>query len=145
MRMAKAGRNRVCRVSITIQWVEEYGAELENAVSNLQPNLTQAQQQKASKVRTAERAARTQRMPVPSTASRLLPTDRIIIDALRRRVPEGDSATTPVSIKELMTECIISRRQVQICLRRLSEKKAIRRLIDEVSLGSPKGYRYQVF
>ncbi len=74
----------------------------------------------------------------------LLPSDRVILDALRRRVPQGEQVTTPVRNGELMEECEISRRQVQICLKRLTDRRLIKRLIGESDVGSHAGYRYLV-
>lgn len=90
------------------------------------------------------------RKSLPATAvekqrKQLLPTDRVILDALRRRVPQGEQITTPVRNNELAEECEISRRQVQICLKRLAEKQLIRRLIDKINIGSHNGYSYRLF
>lgn len=86
--------------------------------------------------------------PSPATAEKsekqLLPSDRVVLDALRRRVPQGDQVTTPVRNGELMEECSISRRQVQICLKRLAGKGLISRLVDGVEIGSNAGYRYLI-
>jgi hypothetical protein len=76
---------------------------------------------------------------------KLLPTDRVILDALRKRVPRGDRVTVPVRNGELMEECSISRRQVQICLKRLTGKRLIKRLVNETDIGSHTGYRYLLF
>ena len=67
-----------------------------------------------------------------------------MFNALLQRVPRGKSMTLPVRVKELMIECEISRRQVQICLRRLAEMGLIRRLTDDIGLGSQKGFRYEI-
>jgi hypothetical protein len=72
----------------------------------------------------------------------LLPSDRVILDALRRRVSQGKQITTPVRNGELMEECSISRRQVQICLKRLTGKGLIKRLTNETEVGTNAGYRY---
>jgi hypothetical protein len=79
---------------------------------------------------------------VEKSAKQLLPTDRVILDALHRRVPRGEQVTVPVRNGELAAECEISRRQVQICLKRLMEKRLIKRLIGESGIGSHVGYQY---
>lgn len=75
---------------------------------------------------------------------RLLPTDRLVLNALRARVPEGEQLTKPVRLQELMEECAISRRQAQICLKRLTEMELINRLSDGMSLGNKDGYPYKI-
>jgi predicted HTH transcriptional regulator len=78
------------------------------------------------------------------TTDRLLPTDKLVLDALRARVPEGAAETAPVTIRELMRECFISRRQVGICLRRLNEKGMINRIGDDALSGRVEGYCYRI-
>ena len=80
--------------------------------------------------------------PVEKSRKQLLPTDRVILDALRRRVLRGTQTTIPVRNGELAAECEISRRQVQICLKRLTDRRLIKRLIDESGVGAHAGYRY---
>ena len=80
--------------------------------------------------------------PVEKSGKQLLPTDRVILDALRRRVPPGEQTTIPVRNGELAAECEISRRQVQICLKRLTDRRLVKRLIGESGVGSHAGYRY---
>jgi predicted transcriptional regulator len=67
-----------------------------------------------------------------------------VLDALRARLPRNKKMTPAVTIKELVDDCMISRRQVQICLRRLDEKGIINRFAEEAVLGNPKGYRYRI-
>lgn len=76
--------------------------------------------------------------------NRLRPTDKLVLDALRARVPEGSAETAPVTVRELMGECLISRRQVGICLRRLNEKGMINRVGDDALSGRAEGYRYLI-
>jgi DNA-binding MarR family transcriptional regulator len=79
-----------------------------------------------------------------SPRKRLLPSDRVILDALRARLPKGEQVTKPVRTRELIDVCEISRRQVQICLRRLEEKGLIKRILDGTYIGQQSGYRYQI-
>lgn len=81
-------------------------------------------------------------VPVEKAGKQLLPTDRVILDALRRRVPLGEQTTILVRNSELAAECEISRRQVQICLKRLTDRRLIKRLIGESGVGSHVGYQY---
>lgn len=74
----------------------------------------------------------------------LLPTDRIVLNALHARIPWGEHTTELVCVRELAVECEISRRQVQICIKRLTEKRLIKRLVDEKNIGSNNGYRYWI-
>jgi predicted transcriptional regulator len=52
--------------------------------------------------------------------------------------------TTPVRNSELVEECSISRSQVRICLKRLTGKGLVKRLVDEADIGANAGYRYFV-
>ena len=78
------------------------------------------------------------------TTGRLRPTDKLVLDALRARVPEGAAETSPVTVRELMGECFISRHQVGICLRRLNEKGMINRVGEDALSGRVEGYRYRI-
>lgn len=80
----------------------------------------------------------------PPSSKHLRPTDRLVLNALRARVPEGGQVTQSVRLQELIEECAISRRQVQICLKRLTESGLIERLLEGVSLGSSNGYSYKI-
>ena len=77
-------------------------------------------------------------------STRLLPSDRVVLNSLRARILPGAQVTTLVRTLELEAECEISRRQVQICLKRLSEKGIIKRIIEGRGVGSQEGYRYQI-
>lgn len=142
--MAKAGRNKVHSISILIQWCEVDGGQADDSHYSPQPTVvTQSQQRPEAGVRCAERHDPTRR-PAPRTTSRLLPTDRLVLGALLDRIPQGETLTPPIRLRELMEECSISRRQVQICLRRLGERGMISRLTEGVPLGNRDGYRYSV-
>jgi hypothetical protein len=78
------------------------------------------------------------------TTDRLRPTDKLVFDALRTRVPAGATETAPITVRELMGECFISRRQVGICLRRLNEKGMIDRVGEDPMSGRIEGYRYRI-
>lgn len=141
----KDNRNRVCTVSITIQWCEANNGQVTDAIRNIKSAvIAKTKQNIGVKLQSDEYFNRSRRVITPRSISRLLPTDRIVLDALRARVPRNKRTTPAVSIRELVAECMISRRQVQICLRRLEEIKIIRRLIEGSSLGNQEGYRYQV-
>jgi hypothetical protein len=86
----------------------------------------------------------TQRGASVRSTNRLLPTDKLVLDSLRGRVPYGENETPPVRARELMGECSISRRQVGICLRRLNEKGMIIRVSEDSAPGRGDGYRYRI-
>jgi|SRR5215213_5412809 len=143
--MVKADRNRVFTISIVIQWCEQDDEEAENNRGRPHcKSAAQDQQRTRAKVRKAERPIGTKRMRTPNTPSRLLSTDKLVLNALHARILHGEAITPPVRLRELMEECSISRRQVQICLRRLSERGMITRITEGVTLGSQEGYRYHV-
>jgi len=76
--------------------------------------------------------------------SRLHPTDKLVFDFLHARVRQGEAETPPIKVRELMEACLISRRQVGICLRRLNEKGMISRVVEETLSRSQEGYRYRI-
>lgn len=91
-----------------------------------------------------DKPCRAPQVEVSRLSNRLRSSDRLVLIALRSRVPEGTSITQLVRVRELMEECSISRKQVQICLKRLSEKKMISRITKGVIVGSQEGYRYRI-
>jgi hypothetical protein len=143
--MVKVLGNRICTVSILIQWTDGDNIQEEDAVGSLKADVpVQGRQKKEAKARSGQRADMLSLVPRPGITPRLLSTDRIVLAALHQRVPQGKTVTPAVSIKELVAECVISRRQVQICLKRLIEKGLIKRISEGLNLGSQKGYRYQI-
>jgi hypothetical protein len=78
------------------------------------------------------------------SAVRLLPSDRLVLYSLRARLPADATETPPIRIRDLMSECSISRRQVGICLRRLNEKGMISRVGEGSLSGRTEGYRYRI-
>lgn len=78
------------------------------------------------------------------SGSHLRPTDRLVLNALRARVPHGEQVTQRVRIQELIEECAISRRQAQICIKRLTERGLIKRLLDGITVGNREGYSYKI-
>lgn len=142
MFMIKASRNRVCTISITIEWCDANDAD---ATYSLKPNvIARGKENLRAKSQSNEHSDRSRRAHSQRTVLPLLPTDRIVLDALRARVPRNKRMTPAVSVRELVAECRISRRQTQICLRRLEAMKIIRRLTEGSSLGNQEGYKYQV-
>lgn len=141
--MAKPGKGKTHTVSIIIQWHEG-----DEDITDSTPSDSEFRVKSLSRNFDGEAQGAGQHSPqdVPAQHSknRLLPSDRIVLDALRARVPNGEKVTTFVRTRELETECGISRRQIQICLKRLSEKGYIKRLFDDINPGSTDGYRYQV-
>lgn len=142
--MAKPGKLKMHTVSITIQWRE---ADTEIAYSNpgsSNPNATSLGQRLKEGAAYDNEQCGMQNEGARPTYKRLLPSDRIVLNALRSRLSRGEQVTTLVRTRELMVECDISRRQVQICLKRLSERGLIKRLVDAENVGSNVGYRYQI-
>ena len=143
--MVKASRNRICTISITIEWCDANDAEATEATFSLKPNvIARGQQNLRAKSQRNAYSDRSRQAHPQRTVLRLLPTDRIVLDALRARVPRNKRMTPAVSVRELVAEGRISRRQTQICLRRLEAMKIIRRLSEGSSLGNQEGYKYQV-
>jgi hypothetical protein len=116
--------NKVRSVSIVIQLNDQAGGEL--ATYN------------------NKRLTRPIRARTPRSPDRLLPSDRLVLNALRARVPQGEQVTMPVRLKELMKECEISRSQARICLKRLTEKGLVSRISNGVNWGSQEGYPYKI-
>lgn len=146
MFMVKASSNRVCIISITIQWCDANDAEATETTCRIKPTVTAARgrQNLRPKSQSDKYPAQSQQAHTQRTVLRLLPTDRIVLDALRARVPRNKRMTPAVRVGELVAECRISRRQTQICLRRLEAMNIIRRLTEGSSLGNQEGYRYRV-
>jgi hypothetical protein len=141
--MTKGGTGRVRTLSVIIQWSEDQGEEI--YISHCINNEAKETVSKAD----AKYGGGTNRRHFSSQGSskpdtRLRPTDRLILNALRARLHENGQVTAPVTTKELMEECSISRRQVQICLRRLSERGWIERLQAGGNFGNQEGFRYQL-
>lgn len=128
-------------ITVTIRWrvgEQEQAAEISLHDAELRTSPAGRQNPELSPVnrKALPRAA------VEKAGKRLLRTDKVVLDALRRRVPRGEQITMHVRNGELAEECEISRRQVQICLKRLTDRELIKRLIGESGVGSHTGYRY---
>jgi hypothetical protein len=129
-------------ITLTIRWHDrEQAAEL--ILHEEEPRL--GSRAEKSRELLPSNGKRLPRVAAEKSERKLLPTDRVILDALRKRVPRGDRTTVPVRNGELMEECSISRRQVQICLKRLTGKGLIRRLVEGEDIGSHVGYRYFIY
>jgi hypothetical protein len=130
-------------ITVTIRWREEEQEQATEITLHEGELRTSLSGQKGRELSSGS----TKRLPsaaAEKSGKQLLPTDRVILNALCRRVPQGGQITAPVRNGELAAECEISRRQVQICLKRLMEKRLIKRLINESGIGSHAGYRYLV-
>lgn len=128
-------------ITVTILWREgkqEQATEI--TLHDVEP-LTPLRGQESRELSLGNRKG-LQAVAVEKSGKQLLPSDRVILDALRKRVPQGEQMTVPVRNSELAAECEISRRQVQICLKRLTHRRMIKRLIGESGVGSHAGYRY---
>lgn len=142
--VARVRKGKLHTVSITIQWCEE-----DIHLDSDEPNKAQFKEATLRERVTRDIGYGDKKNGFHNANSkrrgkRLLPTDRIVLNALCAYVPRGKRVTTPVRTRELTSLCEISRRQVQICLRRLAEMKIIKRLAEEPNLGNQEGYRYQI-
>lgn len=130
-------------IIVTIRWRDgECEQVMELILHHEEPRIKSSYQK--SRESLTGKSKRRPREPTDKSRRRLLPTDRIILAALHKRVPQGAQATVPVRNSELEEECSISRRQVQICLKRLAEKSLIKRLVEETNVGAHAGYQYLV-
>lgn len=120
------------------------GIEKKRALTGMPSNVTAEGGSADLSSDKKERRASAAKGDSARTTGRLRPTDKLVLDALRARVPEGTAETAPVTVRELMGECFISRRQVGICLRRLNEKGMINRVGDDALSGRAEGYRYRI-
>jgi hypothetical protein len=143
--MDKVSTGKMHTLSITIQW-REGETELAEGTSNDSnfDKTTQSQRFIAGLDYGDAKRNSIYHAGATRSSKRLLPSDRVVLNALRARVPKGAQVTTLVRMRELQAECEISRRQVQICLKRLNEKGLIKRLHEEVTGGSQEGYHYQL-
>jgi len=141
--MAKASKRKVHTISITIQLCEDE-AMADVALSGAEISTVVQRARSAENETNDSEALHSHNDVSAQITKRLLPSDRVVLNALRARVPQGEQVTMLVRTRELVVECEISRRQVQICLKRLSEKGIIKRLLEDTSPGSSDGYRYQL-
>lgn len=142
--MDRVGKRKIHIVSVTIQWCEEDAtSEVKQDTVTHAPTAESQRSQKRSRVYDEKL-----RDPLDASArphgKRLLSSDRVVLNALRQRVPRGKQVTTPVRTRELEVECELSRRQVQICIKRLSEKRFIKRLSNNADLGNTEGCRFHL-
>lgn len=135
-------RSKASRLSICIQLNNE-SAHVTTAQSHANRKAL-AQHYIASVTPTRKESRHTRKVEISQSKDRLLPTDKLVLYALHSRVALGEAVTPPVRVRELAEECSISRKQVQICLKRLGEKRLISRITKGVTVGSQEGYRYRI-
>jgi hypothetical protein len=135
-------KSKSSTISILIQWHEDNDSPTEENPHTRHKAMPQGQRR--TEPAHDNEQSRTHQIGVPTSNDRMLPSDQLVLNALRARVPRGVLTTKPVRIQELMDECAISRRQVQICLKRLTEKGIVKRLSNEATIGSQEGCRYKV-
>lgn len=141
--MSRLDKGKLRTVFITIQWLEEDTEVADNKLINVRvPAATSESQHKKRLAQGDYNNGTLDKKTEPR--KRLLPSDRIVLQALRARLLYGGHVTAPVRAREIMDSCEISRRQVQICLRRLAEKGYIKRLIHKSDLGSNAGHQYRL-
>jgi DNA-binding MarR family transcriptional regulator len=143
--MTKVSTGKVYTITILIQWQDGDDAGRQNIARGAKSNRASRKQRGANYAsHHVSDSRRDFHIPEQSSKGRLRPTDRLVLGALRANVSEGTLVTVPISVRELVAECQISRRQVQICLKRLIEKELIERLINAEDWGSHKGCRYRI-
>lgn len=136
--------DKVSTISISIQWRSAPDYMTANGSHDLTTNRAELAQPPAAVTSVREELRQTQGISISQPRDRLRPTDRLVLYALHARVPQGQKVTLPVRLHELMDECSISRKQVQICLKRLTEKGMISRVTEGVVVGTQEGYRYHI-
>lgn len=141
--MDKVSKHKIHSVSVTIRWCEEAVAT-DGEHCSLELNIAARNSQDATEAVGRKLPHGVTETGARSRGKRLLPSDRIVLDALRQRIPKGEQVTTMVRTRDLEAECELSRRQVQICVKRLKERGLIKRLIEGTDSGSTGGYRYQL-
>lgn len=142
--MDNTSKRKVHTVSVTIQWCEEEVTAVSRHSRVAPTAVAEGQRHAARMADDGEAPRRMSEAGARLSGKRLLPSDRVVLNALRQRVPQGKQVTTLIRTRELEEECELSRRQVQICVRRLSEKGLIKRLSKNTDLGSTDGYRYHI-
>jgi hypothetical protein len=144
LHMNNGSKSKIYIVSIIVQLHDDVSrVEVDSSAFKLKISANSRKRVREAEGRDASRH-QPSKIYEERTNKHLLPSDRIVLNALRSRVPKGSDVTVPVSVRELMEECTISRRQVQICLKRLSEKELAKRLFKPANLGSHNGYCYQI-
>jgi hypothetical protein len=138
--MTKSDKSKIHTVSIIIQWHEEDAEQAARNTCTSNGEATSVFKQLKAGVPHNDKQEDIQDRGTQRSSKRLLPSDRVVLDALRARVPRKKQVTIPVRTRELMATCGISRRQVQICLKRLTEQGLITRILDNV--GRQDGYQY---
>lgn len=136
--------DKVSSISICIQWQKAPDYITANSSHSLTSNREELNQHPAAVTPVREDLHQTHHINTSQPRDRLRPTDRLVLYALHARVPQGQKTTIPVRLHELMDECSISRKQVQICLKRLAEKGIISRVTEGVVVGTQEGYSYRI-
>jgi hypothetical protein len=143
--MTKVGKGKVYTITILIQWQEGDDADKQNITRCAKSNKVSRKQRGTNYASPhGPDSRRDFHVSEQSSKGRLRPTDKLVLGALRANVSKGTLVTVPISVRELGAECQISRRQVQICLKRLIEKELIERLVNADDWGSRKGCRYRM-
>jgi predicted transcriptional regulator len=132
-------------ICIRVKLQDESGGVEETRTRRLKPSTRLAGRGQAAETSHKQEARDVTRRDEPLRAgSRLRPTDKLVFNFLYARVRQGETETQPIKVRELMEACLISRRQVGICLRRLNEKGMISRVVEETLSRSQEGYRYRL-
>lgn len=140
----KADTSDTDGISVVIRWREQVGRK-EDAPLIAMLSMGIRSNEAADVVEYSEsKSSRPHPISTANSSDRLRPTDRLVLNALRARIAPGEQVTRLVRLQELMNECAISRRQVQICLRRLTERGLVNRVPNEIKLDNQEGFAYKI-
>lgn len=131
-------------ISVVIRWRERAGRKKDTPPVAMLSMGEQSDQAVGIVKHSEAKPSRSRPVSASHSNDRLRPTDRLVLNALRARVIPGEQVTRLVRLQELMDECAISRRQVQICLRRLTERGLVNRLLNEGKLDNQEGFAYKI-
>lgn len=139
----ESGGSAARSISIVIRLRDKAG-EKEDFSASIPNRDKQSRRGAGAAMRGDKRHGRSRKVSTRTSRDRLLPSDRLVLNALLARVPQGERVTQPVRLQELVEECEISRSQARICLKRLNERGLVSRLLDEVCSGNQEGYSYKI-
>lgn len=131
-------------VSVIIRWNEQANGKEVCPDTSIHSTAAQSKHEANVAKNSTQNYTYSHRRSTSRSGDHLRPTDRLVLNALRARIPQGEQITNPVRVQELTEECGVSRRQAQICLKRLIERGLVERLINGLSAGRREGYAYKI-
>ncbi len=139
----ESGESTARSLSLVIRLCDEAGVNEDSASLGLS-KTKQRQRGESAPARVDVRHIRSCKAGTAPSRDRMLPSDRLVLNALLARVPQGKKVTRPVRLLEPMEECEISRSQARISLKRLNERGLVSRLLSGSCLGNQEGYSYKI-